>query len=67
MNAIFSSLGLGAKVEGSRKLSVDTATLEKNACDEIVSDDRRVMEDGVIRELISSVYQKRPLVAPCQM
>lgn len=49
MNAIFSSRGFGAKVDGSRKLRVETAVEEKNECVAIVSADRRVIGEGVRR------------------
>jgi hypothetical protein len=59
MNAIFSSRGFGAKVEGSRKLRVDTAIDEKKACDEMVSDDNRVLGDGVTSDATRSKESKQ--------
>jgi len=59
MKAIFSSRGLEANVERSRKLSVDIGKEEKNACvgrevDDnrdwgfrVISDARRAVQDGL--------------------
>lgn len=56
MNAIFSSLGLGANVEGSRKFNVETAVDEKNEWEAIVSDVNLVKGLGVSKE------ETRPMV-----
>jgi hypothetical protein len=52
INAIFSSLGFGANVAGSRKFKVDTAMEEKNECDAIVSEERRVVGEAVTRDVM---------------
>lgn len=47
MKAIFSSLGFGANVEGSRKFNVETAVEEKKACEAMVSEVNLVIGFGV--------------------
>ncbi len=63
MNAIFSSLGLGVKVVGSKKFNVDTATPENHEWVVIVSVERRVIGEGVMRDEIRSVLKKYTLEA----
>jgi hypothetical protein len=51
INAIFSSRGFGAKVDGSRKLRVETAVDEKKPWEGSVSEVNLVVGFGVTRDV----------------